>query len=72
MCNALRAERRLMTLGQIAQRLNVSTHRVKYAIDQCRIAPLTRIGILRVWDEDALPRIKRALERIAANRGERL
>ena len=62
----------LLTLGQLAERLNASTHRVKYAVDQYRIAPVTRVGILRVWSEDSLPLIKSALDRIAANRGGRL
>lgn len=62
----------LLTLGQVAERLNVSIHRVKYAIEQSRIAPTARVGILRVWSEQALPRIQTALNRIAASRGERL
>lgn len=60
---------RMLTLGQLAQRLDVSTHRLKYAVDQYRITPTTRVGILRVWSEDAIPLIQSALARIAANRG---
>jgi hypothetical protein len=63
------AESRLLTLGQLAERLDVSTHRLKYAIDQYRIAPATRVGIIRVWSEDAIPLIRSALARIASNRG---
>jgi hypothetical protein len=67
-----------LTLGQIPARVRelggprVTTSQVKYAVDQYRIAPVARIGILRVWSEDSLPLIKSALERIAANRGGRL
>jgi len=61
-----------LTLGEIAARLNVSRHQLTYAIDTYRIAPAFRVGITRVWAEDDLPRIKAALERIAANRGGRL
>ena len=63
------AERRYLTLGQIAARLGVTTHRVKYAVDQYGIAPTMRIGILRCWTEDDLPRVESALQRVAANRG---
>lgn len=59
---------RLLTLGQLADRLEVSTHAIKYAIDAYRIPPARRVGILRCWKEDDLPRIKSALARVAANR----
>ncbi len=58
----------LLTLGQIADQLKVSTHRVKYAVDQYRIKPRARVGILRVWSVDAIPLIETALARIAENR----
>jgi hypothetical protein len=57
-----------LTLGQLADRLDTSTHRVKYAVDQYRIAPRTRVGIVRCWSEDDLPAIRSALTRIAQNR----
>lgn len=71
MSKSATAERRLLTLGQLAQRLGVSIHRVKYAIESYRIEPVTRIGIIRVWSEDDLPRIKSAISRVASNRGVR-
>ena len=58
----------LLTLGQIAKRLGVSTHRLKYAIDQYHVEHVTRIGITRVWTEADLPRSRLALARVAANR----
>ena len=72
------ADKQLFTLGQLSEPLrkmgapDVELHQLKYAIDRYRIAPITRIGILRVWSEDSLPLIKSALERIAASRGGRL
>jgi hypothetical protein len=58
----------LLTIGEIAERLGVSMHRLKYAIDQYRIVPDRRVGIIRVWSEDKLPLIESALARIAENR----
>ena len=62
----------LLTLGQIAERLDVPAHRVKYAIDVYRVKPRLRVGITRVWAEEDLPRIRSAVNRVAANRGGRL
>lgn len=58
-----------LTVGQIAERLGVTSNRVSYAVAQYRIKPAGRVGILRVWSADDLPRIKSALARIAENRG---
>ena len=57
-----------LTLGQLAERLDVTTHRLKYALDQYRVRPRMRVGITRVWTQEDLPRIKSALARVAANR----
>lgn len=59
---------RLLTIGEIADRLDVSMHRLKYAIDQYKIAPDRRVGIIRVWSEQKLPLIESALAKIAENR----
>jgi DNA-binding transcriptional MerR regulator len=58
----------LMTIGEIAERLDVSMHRLKYAIDQYKITPDRRVGIIRVWSEHKLPLIENALAKIAENR----
>jgi len=58
-----------MTIRELAEYLDVSTHRVKYAIDQYKIKPARRIGIIRVWSESSIPLIQDALDRIARNRG---
>ena len=62
----------LLTLGQLAGRLDVSTHRLAYAIAQYPVKPRMRIGITRVWSEEDIPRIESSLARVAANRGGRL
>jgi DNA-binding transcriptional MerR regulator len=58
----------LMTIGELAERLDVSTHRIKYAIDQYRIKPTRRVGIIRVWSENAIPQIENALDCISRKR----
>lgn len=69
MCDAVQEPLpRLLTIGEIAERLDVSMHRLKYAIDQYKIVPDRRVGIIRVWSEDKLPLIERALAKIAENR----
>ena len=62
----------LMTVGQVAERLEAPLHRVKYAIDAYGIAPAGRVGILRVWSEDDLPQIRNALRRTEERQGGRL
>ncbi len=57
-----------MTLGEIAALLGTTTHRVKYAVEQSRIKPAMRVGIIRVWSAEGFHQIKDALARIAANR----
>jgi hypothetical protein len=44
------------------------SHRVKYAIDQNDIRPAMRVGFIRVWTEEDIPRIKHAVEQVAFNR----
>lgn len=71
MSNLVIADPPLLTLGDIARRLNASSHRVKYAIEQYHIAPRMRAGIIRLWLEEDIARVASALARIASNRGER-
>lgn len=69
MCDAVREPvPEFLTIGEIADRLNVSMHRLKYAIDQYKIPPDRRVGIIRVWSESKLPQIQSALSKIAENR----
>lgn len=64
-------QEQLFTVGQLADRFGVSNHQLKYAIDQYRIEPTTRVGIIRVWSEEKIPQIRNALDRIAGNKGGR-
>ena len=53
----------LLTIGQIAARLGVPTHRVDYAVRTYSIKPIARAGILRVFSEDQIGRIAAAVRR---------
>ena len=60
----------LLTLREITRLCpGFRLHQVKYAVDEYGIAPHSRVGIIRLWTEDDLPRIKSALHRIAQRRG---
>ncbi len=63
------SETTFLTLGQLARRMRVSIHRIKYAVDQHRVEPAMRVGITRVWRPDQIPAIESALRRVASNRG---
>ena len=63
----------LLTLGALVSRLRsegieVSTHQLKYAIEQGAVEPIARVGILRVWGEGNLPEIRRALAQVRKRR----
>lgn len=63
----------LWTAGRIAERLKVPVHRVQYVVRSRRIRPVARAARLRLFDADAIARIKAELSRIDAattNRGE--
>jgi hypothetical protein len=51
----------LLTIGQIAKRLNEPLHRVRYALDRRGIEPVGRAGNVRVFAETDLDRIAAAL-----------
>lgn len=54
-------EPRYLTVGEVAVRLQVSLHRVEYAIRAHNIPAVGRAGNARVFDDSALKRIKAAL-----------
>ena len=71
MANAAADE--LLTLGQVADRVraggvDATDHQVKYAIETYRIAPRTRVGILRCWGTDDIPAIRSAVLRVKSNK----
>ncbi len=51
----------LLTVGEIAKRLDVSLHRVEYILRSRRIQPAGRAGNARVFSEEDLTAIKVAL-----------
>ena len=55
------------TIGEIARRLAVSTHRVEYLIRARGIAPCGRAGNARVFDEKAINVIRAEVNRIDAS-----
>lgn len=52
------------TIGEIARRLGVPTHRVEYVIRARSIQPCGWAGNARVFEEDAIQTIADELERI--------
>jgi hypothetical protein len=63
--------RAILTLGDVARRLDKSPHVVDYAIRTYRIEPRQRAGILRLWAEADVPTIAAAMRRVSERRGGR-
>ena len=59
----------LPTVGEIAQRLGVSVHRVTYVIDSRRIQPVGWAGNAKVFSEADVQRIASELARIERDKG---
>lgn len=59
----------LLTLTEIARRLNEVPHRVRYAIERYPVQPVQRAGIIRLFSEDQLPQIESALRRTHRKEG---
>ena len=51
----------LFTVGQIADRLEEPTARVAYMISKMRIKPISRVGIIRQFNEEQIQNIKQGL-----------
>ena len=60
---------KLLTTGDIAKTLNAELHRVLYALRSRNIEPVGRIGNLRAYTEDAVGRVREALEQMDERRG---
>lgn len=58
----------LNTVGRIARRLGVPVHRVEYIIQSRAIAPVAFAGRLRLFDREAVARIRHELNTIDARR----
>lgn len=61
---------RLDTPGQIGRKLGVPTHRIQYVIARRGIRPSAYAGRLRLFDREAVARIRHAINAIDAKRGE--
>ena len=61
---------RLDTPGRIAMKLGVPTHRVQYVITTRQIQPAAYAGRLRLFDRDAVARIRYELTAIEARRSD--
>ena len=59
----------LLTVGEIARRLNEPVHRIEYVLRTRAIPARGTAGICRVYDEDDVHRIGDILHEIAAKRG---
>lgn len=57
-----------LTVGQIAKRFGVETHRVVYVVRSRHVQPAGRAGIQRVFDEAAAAWIGSELRRIERDR----
>ena len=59
----------LKTIGDIAREDGVTKNAIDYAIESYRIPETQRAGIIRLYDEHAVRRIRSALRRISERRG---
>lgn len=59
----------LLTIGEIARRLNEPIHRIEYVIRARRIRPCGRAGNARVFGEESVEAISLELHRINAAKG---
>lgn len=60
----------LLTVGEIARRLDEEVHRIEYVIRSRNIRPVGWAGNARVFCDADLDRIASELRRIAEDRGE--
>jgi hypothetical protein len=54
-------EQNLSTIGQIADVLKEPPARVAYIVSKYRIKPISRVGIIRLFDEEQINVIKQGL-----------
>jgi len=60
----------LLTVGQIAARLDEPVERVRYFIAHRQIKPVRSAGIVRLFDHGVVPIIKEACFNMQCRRGE--
>jgi len=59
---------RLLTIGDISNRIGIPQHRVAYAIKRYGVEPAQRAGMTRLWTEDCVERIAAAVRRCTTGR----
>ncbi len=52
---------KLLSLTDIAKRLKIPFHRLRYVVAAANMQPVQRVGIVRLWSEDQMPEMKAAL-----------
>ncbi len=57
-------ESELLTIGQIADRLEEPPARVAYIISKHRLKPISRVGIIRLFSETQLTVIRESISNI--------
>lgn len=55
----------LYTVGELARRCGVSFAQIKYALDASGIQPACRAGIFRLFSEQQIPEVEKAVNRTA-------
>ena len=55
-----------ITNGLFGSALRHYRARVAYAVECCGVAPARRVGSVRLWHREDVPRIKAAVERVAS------
>ncbi len=59
----------LLTIGQIAEKLQEPPARVAYVVSKHRLKPQQRVGIIRLFGEEQVEAIKEGLYNIQIRRG---
>ncbi len=62
-------ERKLLTIGQSADRLEEPPARVAYIISKHRLKPVDRVGIIRLSSDQQVELIKQGLYNIKIRKG---
>ena len=58
----------LFTVTQIAERLQERGHRVTYMISKLNLKPVSRVGIIRLFDEQQIEAIRNGLYNLRIQR----
>lgn len=61
--NATESEKRFVTLGDIARAVDAPISQVRYVLTRDRIDAVGRAGIVRVFSEDVIDRVRSGIER---------